>query len=49
MGCPAGYGPHTIDRIDFDTLMASAAAVLGIYCNDIPLGTVLTAIAFPAT
>jgi uncharacterized protein (TIGR03437 family) len=42
-GCPAGYGLHTIDQIDFTTLRAMPLPSLGIYCNDIPLGTLLTA------
>ncbi len=42
VGCPEGTGLHTIDRIDFNTLSASTLPSLGAYCNDIPLGTVLT-------
>jgi uncharacterized protein (TIGR03437 family) len=42
-GCPTGYGLHTIDQIDFTTLQAMTLPSLGVYCNDIPLGTRLTA------
>ncbi len=42
IGCPDGTGLHTIDRIDFDSLTASIVPSLGVYCNDIAEGTVLT-------
>ncbi|MCC7175621.1 MAG: hypothetical protein IT159_10525 [Bryobacterales bacterium] len=41
LGCPEGYGLHTIDRIDFTTNWARTLPSLGVYCNDIPLGTML--------
>ncbi|MFB3778182.1 MAG: hypothetical protein ACE141_11240 [Bryobacteraceae bacterium] len=41
-GCPNGVGLHTIDRIDFETRRAITLPSLGVYCNDIPLDTVLT-------
>ncbi|HSW50446.1 MAG TPA: hypothetical protein VLH09_09740 [Bryobacteraceae bacterium] len=42
LGCPNGAGLHTIDRIDFETRRAIILPSLGVYCNDIPLDTVLT-------
>ena len=41
LGCPNGVGLHTIDRVDFDTRRAITLPSLGVYCNDIPLDTVL--------
>jgi uncharacterized protein (TIGR03437 family) len=41
VGCPDGPGQHTIDRVDFDNLRATTLPSLGVYCNDIALGTVM--------
>ncbi len=42
VGCPDGPGLHTIDRVDFETRTATTLPTLGVYCNDIALGTILT-------
>jgi uncharacterized protein (TIGR03437 family) len=44
LGCPAGPGLHTIDRVDFETRTATTLPSLGVYCNDIPLDTVLAGV-----
>ncbi|HSW50339.1 MAG TPA: hypothetical protein VLH09_09205, partial [Bryobacteraceae bacterium] len=41
LGCPNGHGLHTIDRIDFTTMQGVTLPSLGVYCNNVPLGTVL--------
>lgn len=42
-GCPPGPGVNTIDQIHFDNRTATTLPSLGIYCNSIDVGTVLTA------